>query len=104
MAKGEKEVSFEVKNGVLYRTFKHPLVNNGKPLRRVMVPSLLGRQLMEVADGSIMGGHMGVKKTTGKILSAFYWPCIQGDVSRHCRSCDVCQKTVNKGSVAKVLL
>ena len=47
---------------------------------------------------------MGVKKTTEKILSAFYWPGIQGDVSRHCRSCDVCPKTVNKGSVPKVPL
>ena len=31
--KGEKEVSFEVKNGVLDRIFKHPHVSNGKPVR-----------------------------------------------------------------------
>ena len=47
---------------------------------------------------------MGFKKTTDKILSAFYWSGIQGDVSRHCRSCDLCQKIVNKGSVPKVPL
>ena len=33
-----------------------------------------------------------------------YWPGIQGDVNRHCKSCDVSQKTVNKGSVSKVPL
>ena len=59
---------------------------------------------MELAHGSIMGGHMGIKKTTDKIQSAFYWPGIQGDVTRYCMSCDVCQKTVNKGSVPKVPL
>ena len=59
---------------------------------------------MEVAHGSIMGGHLGIKKTTDKIQSAFYWPGIQGDVTRFCKSCDVCQKTVNKGLVPKVPL
>ena len=59
---------------------------------------------MELAHEAIMGGHMGVKKTTDKIQKAFYWPGIQGDVSRHCKSCDICQKTVNKGSVPKVPL
>ena len=70
-----------VKNGVLYHIFKQPHVNNGKPVGQVMIPSPLRWQLMEVAHRSITGGHMGVKKTTDKILSAFYWPGIQGDVS-----------------------
>ena len=47
---------------------------------------------------------MGIKKTVDKIQSTFYWPGIQGDVARYVKSCDVCQKTVNKGSVPKVLL
>ena len=102
--KGEQEVSFEEKDGVLYRSYKHPHVNGGKPIRQVMVPTPLRRQLMEVAHESIMGGHMGMKKTADKIQKAFYWPGIQGDVSRHCKSCDICQKTVNKGSVPKVPL
>ena len=59
---------------------------------------------MELAHGLIMGGHMGIKKTADKIQSAFYWLGIQGDVTRYCKSCDVCQKTVNKGSVPKVPL
>ena len=95
-------MSFEKKDSVLYRSYKHPYVNGSKPIRQVMVPMPLQRQLMELAHESIMGGHMGVKKTTDKIQKAFYWPGIQGDVSQHCKSCDICQKTVNKGSVAKV--
>ena len=59
---------------------------------------------MEVAPGSIMGGHMGINKTTDKIQSAFYWYGIQGDVTPFCKSFDVCQKTVSKGSVPKVPL
>ena len=69
-----------------------------------MVPLQLRNRIMELAHGSIMGGHMGIKKTTDKIQSAFYWLGILGDVTRYCKSCDVCQKTVNKGSVPKVPL
>ena len=104
LVKGQAEISFEEKSGVLYRLYKHPYVNGGKPLKQVMVPEKLRHLIIEVAHGSIMGGHMGIKKTTDKIQSAFYWPGIQGDVTRFCKSCDVCQKTVSKGSVPKVPL
>ena len=79
-------------------------MNGGKPLKQVMVPVQLRSRIMELAHGSIMGDHMGIKKTTDKIQSSFYWPGIQGDVTHYCKSCDICQKTVNKGSVSKVPL
>ena len=69
-----------------------------------MVPVQLRSRIMELVHRSIMGGHMGIKKTADQIQSAFYWPGIQGDVTRYCKSCDECQKTVNKGSVPKVPL
>ena len=86
LVKGQAEISFEVKSGILYRIYKHPFVNGGKPVKQVMVPKQLRPRIMEVAHGSIMGGHLGIKKTTDKIQSAFYWPGIQGDVTRFCKS------------------
>ena len=68
-----------------------------------MVPVQLRNRIMELAHGSIMGGHMGIKKMVNKIQSSFYWPGIR-DVTCYCKSCDVYQKTVNKGSVLKVPL
>ena len=86
-------------------TRENPIVDREKLKQmQVMVPEKLRRPIMEVAHASIMGGHMGIKKTTYKIQSAFYWPGIQGDVTRFCKSCDVCQKPVSKGSVPKVPL
>ena len=38
VVRGQAENSFEVKGGVLYRVYKHPYVNGGKPLKQVMVP------------------------------------------------------------------
>ena len=73
--------------------YQHPYVNGGKPLKQVMVPVQLRSQIMELTHGLIMGGHMGIKKTVDKIQSSFYWPGIQGGVTRYCKSCDVFQKT-----------
>ena len=47
-------------------------MNGGKPLKQVMVPEKLRRPIMEVAHGSITGGHMGIKKTTDKIQSVHF--------------------------------
>ncbi|KAK7114597.1 hypothetical protein V1264_000634 [Littorina saxatilis] len=104
MTKGEGTVHFEVKAKILYRVFQHPRVNGGKPLRQVLVPQPLRRQVMEVAHDSIMGGHLGVKKTSDRIQAAFYWPGLHADVTRFCRSCDICQKTIPRGRVPKVPL
>ena len=78
VVRGQAETSFEVKGGVLCRVYKHPCVNGSKLLKQVMVPAQLRNRIMEIAHGSIMGGHMGIKKTTDKIQSSFYWPGIQG--------------------------
>ena len=51
LVKGQAEISFEEKCGVLYRLYKHPYVNGGKPLKQVMVPEKLRRPIMEGAHG-----------------------------------------------------
>ena len=47
---------------------------------------------------------MGVRKTYDRIMHNFYWPGICGDVKRFCRSCDICQRTVDKGTVSRALV
>ena len=56
----------------------------------------LRKYVMLVAFNIITGSHLGIKKTREKIMSNFYWPGIDGDVTRYCHSCDVCQKTVRE--------
>ena len=59
---------------------------------------------MSIAHDTINGGNLGIRKTREKITSNFYWPGIDGDVARYCHSCDVCQKTVSKGTIPRVPL
>ncbi len=89
---------------VLYRFFISPNVNGGKVHKQIVVPSKLRNQVMTVAHDGILAGHMGIKKTIDRIQLCFYWPGMEGDVKRYCRSCDMCQRTIPKGKVTKVPL
>ena len=35
---------------------------------------------------------------------SFFWPGVCGDVARFCKSCDIGQRTIQKGRVTKVPL
>jgi len=96
-----QEFLFEVNDGILYCVYKHPKVSE---TRQLIVPQTLHRQVTNVAHDSLFGGHLGIKKTRERLLTSFYWPGLYRDVADFCRTCDICQKTVLKGSVHKVLL
>lgn len=51
-----------------------------------------------------MSGHIGTSRTTGRVLTEFYWTGVQADVWRFCQSCDICQRTTPKGRTTKVPL
>ena len=59
---------------------------------------------MSVNHESAFRGHLGAKKTEVRILPNYFWPGLGQDVIRFCRSYDVCQRTVKRGSVKKVPL
>ena len=93
---------FYKKNGLLYR--KHQETKTGRSFNQLVVPKELRRQVMSVNHESAFSGHLGAKKTEVRILPNFFWPGLRQDVIRFFRSCDVCQRTVKRGSVRKVPL
>ena len=103
LVKNGREISYIKRKGILYRITKNIDVGE-KELKQILVPKDLRKKVMEIAHDTMLAGHMGVKKTEDRILTNFYWPGIHQDVASFCRSCDVCQRTVSKGRVAKVPL
>ena len=101
---------FYKKNGLLYR--KHQETKTGRSFNQLVVPKELRRQVMSVNHESAFSGHLGAKKTEVRILPKtevrilpnFFWPGLRQDVIRFCLSCDVCHRTVKRGSVKKVPL
>ena len=93
-------VSFEEKNGILYRHYK----NDDIDARQVIVPKPLIPTVLKVAHDAPMAGHMGVERTKERVRQDFYWPCMHKDIKLHCKTCDVCQRTTPKGYNYKVPL
>ena len=79
-------------------------MKTGRSFNQLVVPKELRRQVMSVNHESAFSGHLGAKKTEVRILPNCFWPGLRQDVIRFCRSCDVCQRTVKRGSVRKVPL
>lgn len=102
--KGSQVTKFYTDKDVLYREYVNPKTNLGQPVVQVVVPTPLRAQVIQMAHCSILGGHLGTRKTMDRILSEFFWPGMNDDITRFCRSCDICQKTVKKGTVRKVPL
>ena len=92
---------FKVIDEVLYRIFQNKL--HGE-VKQIVVPEIYWKQVMKLARKSIVGGHLGAKKTVDRITCNFHWPGVVADVTRFCRSCDICQKTAPKGRTCKVPL
>ena len=49
-------------------------------MQQVVVPNGLRNKVMALAHDSILGGHLGTKRTVDKVLSNFFWPGVGSDV------------------------
>ena len=68
---------------------------------QLVLPTNLQEGVMEAAHESILGGHLGGKKTLDRVTSDFHWLGVAGDVQRCVESCDVCQRTIPIGRNVK---
>ena len=59
---------------------------------------------MSLAHESLMSGHQGISRTFDRVASQFFWPGMYKDVTEYCKSCDICQRTFQKGKIPKVPL
>jgi hypothetical protein len=54
---------------------------------------------LTLAHDRPMSGHLGPGKCKQSVFQSFYWPGVFADVTRHCRSCDICQRTSKRDNV-----
>ena len=94
--RGDQPYQFEIINGLLYRVYRKITGEVEKKIKQIVVPRSLRTYVMQLAHESLVGGHLAAKKTMDRITSSFNWPGISGDVSRFCRSCDICQRMTPK--------
>lgn len=91
---------FVKKRQIMYRR----VMVNGQSNDQLIVPQGCRETVMSLAHEALMGGHFGTKKTLQKIQAKFFWPGMSSEITRFCRSCDECQRTVSKGKVTRAKL
>ena len=88
--KGGSKYRYVIQKGVLYREFEQVRGQTSNIMKQVVVPSEHRKRVMSLAHESIVGGHLAAKKTIDQITTSFHWPGITSDVTRFCRSCEIC--------------
>ncbi|KAK0147995.1 Retrovirus-related Pol polyprotein from transposon 412 [Merluccius polli] len=84
------------RDGVLMRKWR-PLTASVKDewrvLKQVVVPSPWRNDILCMAHDNHFSGHLGINKTSDRILRQFFWPGLKADVAKYCKSCHICQVT-----------
>jgi hypothetical protein len=97
--KSKATVRFRLIDGILYRVF-----DNGETTTQLLVPTPLRDSVLLAAHDAPLAGHTGVRRTLRRILNSFFWPTVRKDATHYCKTCDICQKTTDKGRVRPVPL
>ena len=80
----DKKEELLIDERVLYRQ-----VSDGH-CQVVLPPALHGRVLAMLHDDSA-SGHLGIDKTEGRFLEAFYWPNVKKIIAWHIKQCEKCE-------------
>ena len=85
-----------IREGVLLRKWR-PLVASAadewRVLNQIVIPMPYRDEILRLAHDHHFAGHLGINKTSDRILRHFFWPGLKSDVARHCKTCHVCQVT-----------
>ena len=94
------ETKFVRKKELMYRQF----TKGNKVTLQLVIPEGFREKVLRLTHLTIMSGHLGIKTTLHRVVSEFFWPGFCSDMARFCKSCDICQNTIQKGRVSKVTL
>ena len=85
---------FYYRDGLLYRQWKGG--KNEEAVEQLVLPVGCRSVVMAIAHSIPLGGHLGRRKTTQRVLQRFHWPTLYRDVATFCRSCQACQLDSSK--------
>ncbi|KAL0153020.1 hypothetical protein M9458_051619 [Cirrhinus mrigala] len=86
-----KSIGYFFEDGVLMRKWTPSVADESgcDMIFQIIVPKCFREQVLSVAHDKV-AGHLGVAKTRYRVTRHF-WPGINSDVSKFCRSCHTCQ-------------
>ena len=89
----EDNINFIIVDGFLYRE----KTDQDNYVRQLVVPNKFREDVLKLAHDIPFSGHQGMRRTKYRIQNEFYWPGMYKQINRYVRTCDICQKTSQKG-------
>jgi transposase InsO family protein len=87
---------FFLKSGVLMRKWHTRLQPPDTGFNQIVAPISIRRQLLYLSHDIPASAHLGVRKTSDRLLRHFWWGSAKSDVQEYVRTCHKCQ-CVGKG-------
>jgi hypothetical protein len=97
-------VCYYWKGSVLMRKWRPsdvPADESWHEVHQVVLPESYRTDVIRIAHELPLSGHLGVRKTQGRILKHFYWPGVFRDIAEFCRTCSTCQVVGKPNQVIK---
>lgn len=69
-----------------------PSNNKLKPLKRIVIPTSMKKEILETFHDSPLAGHLGITKTYQKISSRYYWLNMAIQIENWIKSCEQCSR------------
>ena len=77
-----------LKDNVLYREWFDPRVK--QPVLQLVIPPSMKEDLFSQLHKQRWSGHLGIKRTLGRMGRCVYWAGYKADIHRLCRECPEC--------------
>ena len=77
-----------IKGELLWRLFENR--DGTGCICQLVIPSSLKTEVLQDIHEGVLGGHLGVDKSIGKLKERFYWPGHYNDVKQWCTTCVDC--------------
>ena len=87
---------FSLGKSTMYREHDTSATKGSFSTTQLVFPTNIREGFMDAAHDSILGGHLGGKKTIDTVTSNVHGPGVAGDVQMSVQTCDICQRTIRK--------
>lgn len=97
--RGSMTSKFILSQHLLYRLVRTQKGDQVYTNKQLVVPAEYRRLVFNLAHAAPLAGHQGKSKTLKRIQAHFFWPSMVDEINRWTGSCDICQRTTDKGRV-----
>jgi hypothetical protein len=79
--------TYFIDQSVLWKRVSAQYSWDAQPRTVLFVPNKLRQQLICEAHGKLLTGHNRIQKTKERLLTSYFWPNMDFDISNHIKSC-----------------